>query len=189
MIVHHGRGGNRHWLRCIGLFGAALWICATACNAHAAHIDIVALGASNTIGAGVGMSNAWPALLERLLRDRGYDVTIANAGMSMGATSAQIRDAVDSAVPAGTKVVILQMFYRNDYRWGVSREENEANIKAAIARVRARGARVVLAGYSVTSSIPASYSEGPYGHFTAQGHALIAERLLPQVIKAIGSAR
>ena len=64
------------------VLGAALWLSAGAVAANAAHIDIVALGASNTAGKGVGSNNAFPALLEAMLRAKGYDVTVANAGIS-----------------------------------------------------------------------------------------------------------
>jgi hypothetical protein len=45
-------------------------------QASAASIKIVALGASNTYGKGVGPSLAWSAKLEAMLRARGYDVTV-----------------------------------------------------------------------------------------------------------------
>jgi hypothetical protein len=45
-------------------------------QASAASIKIVALGASNTYGKGVGSSLAWSAKLEAMLRARGYDVTV-----------------------------------------------------------------------------------------------------------------
>ncbi len=40
--------------------------------AQAASISIVALGASNTNGKGVGSGQAWPAVLESMLRAKGY---------------------------------------------------------------------------------------------------------------------
>jgi acyl-CoA thioesterase I len=170
------------------VLGAALWLSAGAVAANAAHIDIVALGASNTAGKGVGSNNAFPALLEAMLRAKGYDVTVANAGIS-GETSAQILSRVDSAVPPGTKVVILQILRGNDARHGVSPAEHEANIQAAIARIKARGAKVVLAGSSVTEPIIRSYHQADNIHLTEEGHALLAARLLPEIMRAIGSAR
>jgi acyl-CoA thioesterase-1 len=43
---------------------------------------IVALGDSNTAGFGVSRENAFPARLEAMLRQSGYDVQVANAGIS-----------------------------------------------------------------------------------------------------------
>ncbi len=167
---------------------AALWLFAGMVGASAAHIDIVALGASNTAGYGVGSSSAYPAQLEALLRAKGYDVTVANAGVS-GENSAQILNRVDTAVPAGTKVVILQILSFNDTRDGLNDAQHEANIKAAAARIRARGAKVILAGLPVIAGILAANHQYDGIHLTEQGHALLAARLLPQVIGAIGKAR
>lgn len=166
----------------------ALWFATSAIDANAAHIDIVALGASNTAGYGVGSNAAFPALIEAALRARGYDVTVTNAGVS-GETSAQILSRVDSAVPPGTKVVILQIFTHNDGRYGVSPSETQANTNAAVARIRARGAKVILAGANITASIPRTYYQSDGIHLSAEGHALLAGKLLPQVIGAIGKAR
>jgi acyl-CoA thioesterase I len=178
--------GGRNISACV--LGAALWLFASAIAANAAHIDIVALGASNTAGYGVGTAAAYPAQLEALLRAKGYDVTVTNAGVS-GDTSAMILARVDSAVPIGTKVVVLQIGIYNDTRTGVSSAENAANIKAAIARVRARGAKVVFVGVASYTAIPKSAYQYDGIHLTEAGHALYAARLLPQVIKEIGGVR
>jgi hypothetical protein len=91
--------------------------------------------------------------------------------------------------PPGTKVVILQIGTYNDRPNGVSMAENEANVRAAIARVRERGAKVVFVGMSAFSAIPGSYYQYDHIHLTPEGHSLFAQRLLPQVMRAIGSAR
>jgi acyl-CoA thioesterase I len=168
--------------------GAGLWLGASVIGADAADINVVALGASNTAGYGVGTDAAYPAQLERLLRAKGYDVTVANAGVS-GETSAQILGRVDSVVTPGTKVVVLQIFYGNDERHGVSRAETDANTQAAIARISAHGAKVVLAGPTVATTILQSHHQYDGIHLTDEGHALLAARILPQVLQAIGKAR
>ena len=55
---------------------------ALALLATPAHAQVVALGASNTDGWGVGRAAAFPAQLERRLHDDGYNVTVTNAGVS-----------------------------------------------------------------------------------------------------------
>jgi acyl-CoA thioesterase I len=159
-----------------------------AASANAAHVEIVALGASNTDGFGVGRNAAWPARIEALLRAKGYDVTVANAGIS-GETSAQILSRVDSVVTPDVKLVILQILNFNDARLGVGAAENAANIQAAAARIRAHGAKVVMAGSNVADPIVKTYHQYDGIHLTEEGHALLAQRLLPQVIQAIGRAR
>ena len=53
-----------------------------ASNVQAETARILAVGASNTSGYAVGASNAWPAILERMLRAKGYDVAVINAGVT-----------------------------------------------------------------------------------------------------------
>jgi acyl-CoA thioesterase-1 len=75
--------------------------------AQAALLNIVAIGASNTSGWGVGEANAYPARLEALLREKGYDVRVTNAGVPFQTTVGML-ERIDSAVPDGTGLVILQ---------------------------------------------------------------------------------
>ena len=58
---------------------------------------IVAIGASNTSGLGVGEQNAYPAVLERLLRQKGIDAHVTNAGV-WGDVTAGMRNRLDSVV-------------------------------------------------------------------------------------------
>jgi acyl-CoA thioesterase-1 len=51
-------------------------------GAHSQSALVVALGDSNTAGYGVGRENAFPARLQAMLRSNGYDVRVANAGIS-----------------------------------------------------------------------------------------------------------
>ena len=53
--------------------------------AHA--LTILCLGDSLTEGFGVPKAAAWPAITEKILRDKKHDVTLVNAGVS-GSTSA-----------------------------------------------------------------------------------------------------
>jgi len=147
----------------------------------AAQAQVVALGASNTEGYGVSASEAFPARLETMLDARGYNVSVSNAGVS-GDTSAGILSRVDSAVPRGTKVVILAVFGYNDARRGVSPAEHHANVAATVSKIRTLGAKVI----SVDLSGLPRQSDGL--HLTAEGHATLAARLLPQVTGALGRA-
>jgi lysophospholipase L1-like esterase len=103
---------------------------------------IVAIGASNTSGLGVGEQNAYPAVLERLLRQKGIDAHVTNAGV-WGDVTAGMRNRLDSAVPKGTDIVILQPG-ANDLRFFGTKEARTANISAMTQRLHARGIRVVV---------------------------------------------
>jgi len=60
-------------------------------------INIVAIGASNTAGWGVGSQNAYPTQLEVMLKAKGYNVQVANAGKSFDTTAGMLRR-LDAAV-------------------------------------------------------------------------------------------
>jgi acyl-CoA thioesterase-1 len=149
--------------------------------ASAATAQIVAFGASNTAGYGVGSDQAWPARLEAMLRAKGYQATVANAGIS-GDTTAGMLERLDSAVPGGTELVILAIFGYNDARKGISLAEHAANIQKILDRLHARGIRTI----SVTPYVSDLPRQPDSVHLTAEGHATLAARLLPQVIAAIG---
>src|ERR1700732_2294432 len=68
---------------------------------------VVALGASNTYGKGVARNQAFPAQLEAILRAKGLNVRVVNAGIN-GDTTESMLQRMDRAVPNGTSAVILQ---------------------------------------------------------------------------------
>jgi acyl-CoA thioesterase-1 len=54
--------------------------------------QVVALGASNTEGKGVGSSEAFPAQLQAMLRAKGAAMVVTNAGVSGDTTGGAARD-------------------------------------------------------------------------------------------------
>ena len=145
-------------------------------RAAPAPIEIVAIGASNTSGWGVSPQNTYPALLQAMLRDKGYNVRVTNAGMILDTTAGML-SRIDSAAPAGTRIVILQPG-GNDLRFFGTRERRAANIAAMVARLRARKIDVIV----FDPKIPSRYYQFDGIHITAKGHAMFASALLPQVI-------
>jgi acyl-CoA thioesterase I len=157
-------------------------ILALAAPAAAAEVTIVALGASNTYGKGVARGQDYPAQLEAMLRARGYAARVINAGIN-GDTTGGMASRLDSAVPAGTRVVILQPG-GNDRRKGEA-AGREGNISAIVARLNARGIKVVMLDRLLAGTSPQLLQ--PDGkHFTAEGHRALAARVLPKVIAHIG---
>jgi acyl-CoA thioesterase-1 len=137
---------------------------------------VVALGASNTYGKGVARNQAYPAQLEAILRARGVNCRVINAGISGDPTENMLRR-LDSAVPNGTSVVILQPG-GNDGRKG--RPDRTAEIES---RLSAKGIRVIMLPNSAFHGMP----HQPDGqHLTPEGYHMIAEQLASQVAGAIG---
>ena len=94
---------------------------------------VVALGASNTAGKGVGKAAAWPAKMEAVLRAKGYDVRVINAGIS-GDDVSRMRKRLDSSVPEGTDIVILDKGKANNKKRGIDVKSNVVLLKNACDR-------------------------------------------------------
>jgi acyl-CoA thioesterase-1 len=139
-------------------------------------MNIVALGASNTSGWGVGEQNAYPAQLEAMLKARGYDAHVANAGLSFDTTSGMLRR-VDAAVPPGTSIVILNPG-GNDLRFFGSKEQRAANIAAIVDRLRARNIKVIVFENTI---VPEAYYQWDGIHFKPEGHTMVASHLMRQL--------
>jgi acyl-CoA thioesterase I len=136
---------------------------------------IVALGASNTYGKGVARSQAYPAQLEAILRAKGSNVRVVNAGIN-GDTTEGMLERLDRAVPNGTSAVILQPG-GNDRRKG--RPDRTADIQS---RLRARGIPVIMLGNSMLRGLPHQPDGQP---LTPEGYHMLAESLASQVSGAI----
>jgi acyl-CoA thioesterase I len=148
--------------------------------ASLAHAQVVAIGASNTAGTGYTMggvmtAEAYPAQLEKLLRARGLNVTVKNAGVP-GITAGQMLGSLDSVADSGTKVAIIDPVW-NEMRLGGTRLDMERNIAEMSRRLKARGIKVIV-----------FHTWPPYftgSHPGAKAHAIVAAKLLPQVIAAL----
>lgn len=126
-------------LACAVLLGG--WL--PAVPAGAADLQIVALGTSFTAGKGVGLGEAFPAKLEKLLREQGEPVRVANQGVN-GDTTLDLQRRLERAVPPGTAIVILEFALGNDRRRGLSTEDTVRNTGDLVAALVARKAQVLL---------------------------------------------
>jgi acyl-CoA thioesterase I len=151
--------------------------------AGAATLNIVAVGASNTTGFGVGSDHAYPALLQDLLRKKGINANVTNAGSNGDVTAGMLRR-LDAAVPNGTDIVILQPG-GNDLRFFGTKEARTANINAMVARLRARHIRVVV--YD-PDPVPPDFYQWDHIHFNAAAHAKIAATLAAEIAGLVKSA-
>lgn len=143
---------------------------------QAAALNIVAIGASNTAGFGVGADNAYPTVLQALLRKKGIGAKVTNAGVN-GDVTAGMRRRLDAAVPKGTDIVILQPG-GNDLRFFGTKEARAANIAAMVHDLRARGIRVIV--YD-PNPIPPDWYQWDHIHFNTAAHAKIAAILAVQI--------
>ena len=150
---------------CVLMFSAV-----AACNAQ-----IVALGASSTAGYGVGATASFPTQLERILRAKGRPMSVRNAGVS-GDTTGGMLSRLPSAVPQGTKIVILQIA-GNDAMKGMSPVDAQANRAEIRRQLHARGIRTIEADGFVASMLRAGLRQPDGIHMTAEGHRRVAEQI------------
>jgi acyl-CoA thioesterase-1 len=154
-----------------GILGCVALLAMWGCGATAEAATIVALGASNTYGKGVDRSQAYPEQLEAILRARGSSSTVVNAGIN-GDTTEGMLNRLDSAVPNGTSIVILQPGGNDRRKGGIDRT---AEIQS---RLRARGIRVVMLPNSMLRGLPHQV-DGQ--HLTAEGYHMLAQSMASRV--------
>lgn len=118
-------------------------------------LKLVALGDSLTAGYRLPGDSAFPAVLERELAKRGHGVSIANAGVS-GDTATGGLDRVDWSVPDGTDGVILELG-ANDMLRGTDPAVTRKALDAIVARLKARGIPVLLAGMRASANLGPDY--------------------------------
>jgi acyl-CoA thioesterase-1 len=145
----------------------------------ASHAQIVALGASVVAGYGVGSGDAFPQQLQAMLRAKGKQYSVSNQGVS-GDTTAGVLARLDSAVPEGTRIVIL-LIGGNDVRRGASVEQARAGAGNIISRLQARKIRVINAApyYQAARAKGMALPDGI--HLTAEGQRYMATQLLPLI--------
>lgn len=136
-------------------FGLAMTIALSAA-ARAETVSLVGFGDSLMAGYQLAPEDAFPARLEKALKDKGFDVTIANAGVSGDTTSGGLAR-IDWSVPDGTKGVILELG-ANDALRGIPPEETRRNLEAMIARLKGRGIAVLLAGMLAPPNMGGDYA-------------------------------
>jgi len=154
----------------------------------AASITIVALGTSNTRGRGVSPQDSYPAQLQAMLRAKGLPVQVINMGVNGDTTVGML--ARLSAVPNGTRLVLLESWPNNEARGGVT--NTSANLTEIQSRLAARNIKVL----DVTVYFQAEHrAAGPAGnlvstpagpHLNGTAYSHVAAQLLPQVEAAIG---
>lgn len=148
--------------------------------AYAQRVEIVALGASNTWGKGVGRDQAYPAHLQRMLRKQGVAAHVRNAGIN-GNTTGQMLARLSSVISRKTRLVILQPG-GNDRRRGVPADVRRSNVRAIKRRLRARGIPVVMLRNRLIKSVGQTYPRPDGQHFKGPGYRALAARLLPRVL-------
>lgn len=137
-------------------FAALVWLLMLLVPARAEPVRIVALGDSLTAGFQLPANAAFPVKLEKALRAKGYDVEVANAGVS-GDTAAGGLARLDWAVPDGTDAVVLELG-ANDMLRGIDPKRTREALSEIVRRLKARGIEVLIAGMLASPNLGPEYS-------------------------------
>lgn len=142
---------------CVLLVAATGPLCRPSAKAAGAvdPVKVVVLGDSLTAGYGLAETNAFPQLLEQVLRERGHQVDIVNAGVS-GDTATGALSRLGWAVQDGTDLVIVELG-ANDALRGVAPRKTEASLRAIITRLKSRNIEVLLAGMRAPPNMGPDY--------------------------------
>lgn len=149
-------------VRLLALFN--LWLAiAVALSAQAAALDssdaapirIVAFGDSLTAGYRLKPSEAFPVQLAAALKAKGYNVDVANAGVSGDTTAAGLAR-LDWSVPDGTEAVILELG-ANDALRGIAPNVTRTNLDAIVKKLRERKIEVLVAGMKAPKNLGDDY--------------------------------
>jgi acyl-CoA thioesterase-1 len=107
-------------------------------------VKMVVLGDSLSAGLGLSGPAAFPARLQKALKDKGIEVDMINAGVS-GDTASGGRDRLDWSIPAGTEAVIVELG-ANDALRGTDPAITRAALTDVVSRLKARRIAVMLCG-------------------------------------------
>ncbi|RNC66627.1 MAG: arylesterase [Desulfuromonadales bacterium] len=117
---------------------------------------IVAVGDSLTAGYGLDETNAYPAQLERRLREAGYPWRVVNAGIS-GETSSGALSRVKWVLTLKPDIVVL-VTGANDGLRGIDPKVTEKNLDEMIRTLKERNVTVVLGGMKMVTNLGRAYT-------------------------------
>ena len=137
---------------------AALALAATLAAAPAAATTrISAFGDSLSAGYQLPADAAFPAVLERALRQDGFDVRVDNAAVSGDTTQGGV-ERLDWSVPDGTDLAIVELG-ANDMLRGIDPGVTAKNLDAIVDGLQKRRIKVLLAGMYASVELEKTYRE------------------------------
>jgi len=138
---------------------AAIWtaLLLAASPAGAAERILVAFGDSLVAGYGLDAADGFSRVLERRLREHGFDVRVENAGLS-GDTTAGGLSRLDWALSGPADLVIVELG-ANDMLRGIEPAATRTNLDAILRRLVDRGLPVLLAGMRAPRNLGQDYVE------------------------------
>jgi acyl-CoA thioesterase-1 len=125
-------------------------------NAMAKEFKILAFGDSLTAGYGLKKEEAYPALLETMLKAENYQVTVINTGVSGDTTSGGLSRLPWTLKQIKPDMVILALG-ANDALRAVDPKVTRDNINAMIETIQKENIKILLAGMYAPRNMGADY--------------------------------
>ena len=121
----------------------------------ASEITIVAMGDSLTAGYGVPEEEAYPAKLERRLRQEGYNCRVVNAGVS-GETTSDALSRLEWVLSMNPDIIIFESG-ANDGLRGINPAVPRKNIDKILTRLQEKGVVTIFVGMKMVISLGPAY--------------------------------
>ena len=143
---------------------------------------IVCFGDSLTAGYGTDPGESYPDFLQADLDSQGYKYHVVNEGVSGNTT----KDGINrlAGVVALKAAIVIVEFGGNDGLRGVPVADSRANLDMILARLKASGSKVVIAGIT----LPPNYGAGYIKQFD-ETYTLLAKKydlpLMPFLLKDV----
>lgn len=157
-----------------------LWLPASAATAQ-----IVVLGDSLSAAYGIDQKQAWVALLQQRLQQKGYVYRVRNASVSGETTAGGLRRLPDILQDSQPKLVLIELG-ANDGLRAQSLDEMQRNLRSMVELSLAQGAQVLLFEMRIPPNYGTRYTES----FQARFHKVSEQtgaQLLPFFLSAIAA--
>jgi acyl-CoA thioesterase-1 len=170
----------------------AIWVCvlpglASDTASKPSPRTIVVFGDSLAAGFGLDGDQAFPALLQKKIKDAHLDFEVVNAGLS-GDTSASGLRRIDWLLKRKIDVLILELG-GNDGLRGLPVEAMQQNLQTIIDRTRAKypQVQIVIAGMQMPSNLGLEYARAFQQAFPALARKNKAT-LIPFLLEGVGGS-
>ena len=146
---------------------------------------ILFFGDSLTAGFGLAPEEAFPAIVEKNLQEKGVDVKVVNAGLS-GETSAGGLSRIDWILRQRIDLFVLELG-ANDGLRGLPLDQTRKNLQSIIDKVKTKNpaCKIVLAGMMVPPNMGKDYADNfreLYKELTKKNKAT----LIPFLLEGVG---
>jgi acyl-CoA thioesterase-1 len=140
-------------IRCLLLIGFALFV-----PSALAAKTILVFGDSLSAGYGIRQEVSWPALLDKMLREKQLDYNVVNASIS-GETTSGGRTRIDAALAKYSPEIVIIALGANDGLRGLPVATMRANLMAMTASAQRKKAKVLIVGQRLPPN---------YGYYATQ---------------------